>query len=160
MAAYVCPSAVKLWRSYILTPLCGGGRRLRFLAAYKTPNPARGNRRDSLTVQIHLFLMNYDHSEIASAHFGQLVCGWTSASNQHLLFCRGKEPSALCVSYYYCTFQVWIRAIFYSDTSKKRNTAAQCEWIVIGFRMQRRKYPTTASDTQQTHTSADGRVAC
>lgn len=85
MAAYVCPSAVKLWRSYILTPLCGGGRRLRFLAAYKTPNPARGNRRDSLTVQIHLFLMNHDHSEIASAHFGQLVCGWTSASNQPLV---------------------------------------------------------------------------
>lgn len=42
MAAYVCPSAVKLLRSYILTPLCGGGRRLRFLTAHKNPQPCSG----------------------------------------------------------------------------------------------------------------------
>lgn len=80
------------------------------------------------------------------------VCDWTSESNQLLLFCSGGEPSVLCVSFYCC----WIRAIFYSDASKKKPYSPVWE--------DNHRFPDATEEISNrskrrpaTHTSTDGK---
>lgn len=65
MAAYVCPSGYELWKSYLSSLLCGSTGLLSFWAVYT--RLIYRNQRDCMTAQIHIFLMTYYHSEIASA---------------------------------------------------------------------------------------------